>query len=269
MDYLIIGGDARFGCLARLLRQRGERVGTIYRDPVADVPALKAAALSRAKRVVVNDPPRLTGSAMSFDELLSALGEDATVYACGPWHPSVDGRVIDLWSDEALILDNAALTAEGAIVAAMRASDAAVCDSRCLVIGWGRIGRALTERLVALGARVTVASRSSAGRNRAVERGAEAVDTARIAEDLPGHGLIFNTAPGLVLDEKALQQADGDALIVDLASAPYGVDLSAAWALGLRAWREPGLPGRYCPRSAARALLRAIDRRERGGDGDA
>lgn len=268
MDYVIIGGDARFGWLARLLRQRGEAVGTIFREPIDEVPALDAAALARAKRVVVNDPPRLTGSAMSFEALLAALAEDATVYACGPWHPS-GARAIDLWSDEALIWDNAHLTAEGALAAAMRASDTAIRDSRCLVIGWGRIGQSLTELLVALGARVTVASRSQTGRNRAVERGAEAVDTLKIAEDLPGHRLIFNTAPAMVLDRAALKNADADAMIVDLASPPYGVDLPAAWDMGCRAWREPGLPGRCCPRSAALALLRAIDRRERGGDRDA
>ena len=39
-----------------------------------------------------------------------------------------------------------------------------------------------------------------------------------------------------------------------------GVDLEAAQALNLRAWREPKLPGRYCPYSAARALMRAIFR---------
>ena len=267
MDYVIIGGDARFGWLARLLRQRGEAVGTIFRETINEVPALDATALARARRVVVNDPPRLTGSAMSFEELLALLNEDATVYACGPWHPG-GGRAVDLWSDEALLVENAKLTAEGALAAAMRASDTAVRDSRCLVIGWGRVGQALTEALVALGARVTVASRSEAGRNRAVERGAEAVDTPRISEDLPGHRLIFNTAPAKVLDRPALRRVDADAMIVDLASPPYGVDLPAAWELGRRAWREPGLPGRCCPRSAALALLRAIDRRERGGGRD-
>ena len=269
MDFVIIGGDARFGWLARLLRQRGDAVGTIYREPIADVPALEAAALARAKRIVVNDPPRLTGSTLNFEELLAALGEGATVYACGPWHPKVDGRVIDLWSDGILTLENANLTAEGALAAAMRASDTAMRDCRCLVIGWGRIGRALTELLVAMGARVTVASRSDASRNRAAERGAEAVDTRRIAEDLPGHRVIFNTAPAMVLDHAALRSVDADAMILDLASPPYGVDLPAAWQLGLRAWREPGLPGRCCPRSAALALLRAIERRERGGGTDA
>ena len=266
MDYVIIGGDARFGWLARLLRERGEGVGTIFREEVDGVPALDVTALARAKRVVVNVPPRLTGGSSSLEELLALLPENATVYTCGPGHPAGDGRVVDLWADEALILENAALTAEGALASAMRASDVALRNTRCLVIGWGRIGRALTELLVGLGARVTVASRSEMGRNRAVERGAEAVPTGEIAKSIPGYWLIFNTAPGMVLDAAALGRADRDAMIVDLASPPYGVDLFAAWDLGLRAWREPALPGRYCPRSAAKALLNAIDRSERGGD---
>ena len=266
MDYIIIGGDARFGWLARLLRRRGETVGTTFREAVEGVPALDAAALARAKRAIVNIPPRLAGSDLSLDELLALMPEDATVYACGPGHPHEDGRVVDLWSDEAMILENAALTAEGALAAAMKASDTALRDMRCMVIGWGRIGRALTELLVGLGAKATVASRSETGRNRAVERGAEAVPTGEVTAALPGHRLIFNTAPGMVLDADALRCADGDAMIVDLASPPYGVDLFAAWDLGLRAWREPALPGRYCPRSAARALLNAIDRSERGGE---
>ena len=67
---------------------------------------------------------------------------------------------------------NAALTAEGALFAAMRAQERALGDCDCLVIGWGRIGRALTEMLVALGARVTVASRTerSADRRRSAAR---------------------------------------------------------------------------------------------------
>ena len=266
MDYVIIGGDARFGWLARLLRGRGEAVGTVFREPARDVPALDLPAVVRTKRAVVNVPPRIDGAKLSFDELLALLPESATVYACGPGHPDGDGRVIDLWANEALIRENAALTAEGALVAAMRASDTAIRDARCLVIGWGRIGRALTERLVGLGAQVTVASRSEQGRHRAVERGAEAVATASVADALPGRRVVFNTAPGMVLDADALRHADADTLIVDLASPPYGVDLTAAWSLGLRAWREPALPGRYCPRSAALALLNAIDRNERGGD---
>ena len=250
MDYLIIGGDGRFARLARLLARRGAQVGVLGRDAAPGVRAVGEEAPGRAKRIVSNWPPRgeVTGEA-----LLAAAG-NARLYLCGPGHPgNVGNNIADLWADEALLQRNAALTAEGAVSAAMRASDRALRDLRCLVIGWGRIGRSLTELLVPLCAGVTVASRSEAGRHRAVERGAEAVDTAHIAG-------------ALLLDGDALRHADRDAMIVDLASPPYGVDLAAAWSFGLRAWREPGLPGRYCPESAALALLEAIDRYDEGED---
>lgn len=264
MDYIVIGGDARFGWLARLLQKRGHSVGTLFREAVPGVPALGEDALRDARNAVVNNPPKLTGGGMLFEELLASLPKDARLYSCGPWHAGGDARIVDLWADEALILDNARLTAEGAVLSAMQASERALRDVRCLVVGWGRVGRALAELLVAMGARVTVASRSAANRNRAVERGAEAVPTGSIKEHLPGHQLIFNTSPERVLDAGALENVDGDAMLIDLASVPYGIDLNAAWARGLRAWREPGLPGRCCPWSAARALLDAMDRAKGG-----
>ena len=260
MEYVIIGGDARFAWLARLLGQRGKSVRTLGHD--RSVGEADLDALAGARAVVVNCPPKLSGAAMEFADLLARLPADARVYACGPRHPDFDRRVVDLWADEALLEENAALTAEGAVAAAMRASERALRDTRCLVIGWGRVGRALTELLVGMGASVVVASRSESGRNRATERGAEAVPTRELARALPGCGLIFNTAPSLVLDAARLEQADADALLVDLASPPYGIDLEAAWARGLRAWREPALPGRCCPRSAAVRLLEAVDRHE-------
>ena len=39
--------------------------------------------------------------------------------------------------------------------------------------------------------------------------------------------------------------------------------------VGLRAWREPGLPGRYCPESAALAIAAAFQELRKGGNEDA
>ena len=261
MEYLIVGGDRRMSWLARLLSERGKDAAAWGLEPQPGVAAAGPGALKYAENVVVNCPPRMPGRGMGLRELLDAVPAEARVFACGPGHPELeDGRIVDLWADEALKVANARLTAEGAVASAMRASSRALQETHCLVVGWGRIGRALTELLVAMGSRVTVASRSEAGRNRAVERGAEAADTGAIVEALPGQGLIFNTAPALVLDDTALRRVDRDAMIIDLASAPYGVELHAAWSRGLRAWREPGLPGRYCPQSAALAILEAMER---------
>ena len=54
----------------------------------------------------------------------------------------------------------------------------------------------------------------------------------------------------------------------DVRRVLYGVDVEAAHRLGLRAWREPGLPGRYCPESAALAIAAAFEKLRKGGNED-
>ena len=265
MEYVIIGGDERFAWLARLLAGRGEKVGTLGREKVDGIDELDAEDLARSSNVIVNEPPKLAGVGMSREALLSELPQSARVFCCGPAHPKAHGYVVDLWADEALLRQNAHLTAEGAVASAMRHGSLAIGDMCCMVVGWGRIGRALAELLVGLGARVIVATRSERKRNCAAERGAEGILLEEISERLPECQLVFNTAPATVLDGSALKCAHPEAMLVDLASPPYGIDLPAAWARGLRAWREPGLPGRYCPQSAALALLAALDRNREGG----
>ena len=253
LDYIVLGGDARMPALAKLLRRHGH-AALHTADPSPE-------ALAAARNLVVNCPPKC---GITMEEIVALASPAARIFLCGalPWD---DARVIDLWKDEALQTENAWLTAEGALCAAMRSGEKCLRETRCLVIGWGRIGRALTEMLVALGVRVTVASRQEAHRRRAIERGAEVVALDAVAEALPSAELAINTAPAMVLDAAALGHMRAGSMVIDLASPPYGVDLRAAWSLGLRAWREPGLPGRYCPESAAAALYRAM---LRGGDSD-
>lgn len=261
MDFAIIGGDRRFAYLAQRLRAQGCDARTLDGAPGVENPAprLTWKELDRARSVVMN-APRADDAA-----ILARLQSGARAYFMGPGEPPdvPDGvKAIDLWKDERLVCENAYLTAEGAIAAAMRASERAIHDCECLIVGWGRIGKALTELLVGMNASVTVASRSAQGRNGAIERGARAADTAELEEALPGKQIVFSTPPARVLDEKRLRRLDEDAMVIDLSSAPYGVDVEAARRLGVRAWREPGLPGRYCPWSAAGAILRAIERAE-------
>lgn len=262
MDYAIVGGDARFAYLTRLLCLCGHDARAVngVECGVPGVIAAERSELSQARTVVMNWP------CPDGEEILEKLPPGTRVLFCGPGEPKdvPEGlKFTDLWKDERLQLENAWLTAEGAICAAMNEGKASMKDCHCLVIGWGRIGKALTELLIGLNARVTVASRSEKGRNSAVERGAECVSTYRMREAVRGKQIIFSTPPERVLDESVLRYAEPDAMIIDLASAPFGVDIEAAHGLNLRAWREPKLPGRYCPFSAARALLQAIIRAER------
>ena len=258
------------GCLAELLKRGGRSACWLWgsgadAQSIIDAPE----ALGRARNIVVNCPPKPRGGELSLEDIARLAMPEARIYLCGPSSPEMeDARFVDLWRDETLLRDNAWLTAEGALASVMRAGARCLRDTRCMVVGWGRIGRALTEQLTALGAGVVVASRSGEHRLRAMERGAEAVPTGDMGDALAKADVVFVTAPVTVLDRETLKRVRSGAMIVDLASPPYGVDVRAAWDLGLRAWREPGLPGRYCPESAALALMRAIERDRKGARSD-
>ena len=47
-------------------------------------------------------------------------------------------------------------------------------------------------------------------------------------------------------------------LLIELASAPYGMNMQKAVQLGLQVCVESGLPGRYAPQDAGEALFDAM-----------
>lgn len=166
-------------------------------------------------------------------------------------------RLLRVLSDEIYTRENAALTAEGALFTAVARMNRAMRGSNCLVIGYGRIGKALTHLLWAMGATFTVAARREESRR---EAGENSVSIREMPQVLPRMDVIFNTVPAPVLGEKELRNVSPQCVLIDLASAPYGIDMDAAEALGLKAFLESGLPGRYCPLSAAETLLSFMER---------
>lgn len=166
-------------------------------------------------------------------------------------------RLFRVLKDEAYTLCNAVLSAEGAVFAAMRQADFSLHQAACIVIGYGRIGKALTGMLRGLGAKVTVAARRRESRD---EAGKGSIAMEELPLSLPHAQLIFNTVPAPILGKEHLSLVNKDTLLIELASPPYGIDLSAAQEMGLRAWGEWGIPGRYCPKSAAQILTDYLER---------
>ena len=63
-----------------------------------------------------------------------------------------------------------------------------------------------------------------------------------------------------MIREEVLKHVKKDAVMMELASPPYGIDMHAAEKLGLQVHLEGGLPGRYCPQDAAGIWLDYIER---------
>lgn len=172
-------------------------------------------------------------------------------------------RVFDYFESEELKIKNAYLTAEGATALAMNELGIALAGSKTAVVGYGRIGKFLARMLGSLDSAVTVAARK--GTDLAYASGF-GFDTLKIAVSggesslsaLAGCDVIFNTAPYWLFDESVLKGFRPNSLIIDLASAPGGVDPEAAEKYGIRVIAAPGLPGKYAPLTAGRFLGDAV-----------
>lgn len=226
MKTAVVGGDKRFDRLAELLAESHR----VFRNP-EDLSGMDW-VIAKGN---VSVPPGVG---------LITLGGGG----CG----------IDMLQDEAFSRENAHLTAEGAVCAAMQAAEGAIFGSCCLVVGYGRIGQALTGILLGMGAHVIAAARREAAREAAQSAGAEVCGMPELSGAAARADYIFSTPPAMVLTEAVLRHVREGVPVIDLASPPYGVDLRAAQALGVRAWRESGVPGRYCPDAAAKCMLKFV-----------
>ncbi|HVB10959.1 MAG TPA: NAD(P)-dependent oxidoreductase [Bacillota bacterium] len=157
--------------------------------------------------------------------------------------------------DEAFAIANAVPTAEGAIAEASRLSGETMHGAHVAVLGFGRCGRALAERLIAWHAQVTVAARRAEQLAAAQAMGARAVPWSQRAMEAQ---FVFNTVPAPALGSEELTRLHRGTWILDLASEPGGVDRAAAEACGLNARLLPSLPGRLFPETAGRIVAETI-----------
>lgn len=262
----VIGGDLRQLTLARLLQQDGYRVKLYGFDKklapdqleraqslaeAAQSPMLVLPIPASADNVTINAP--FAKCAIHIDELVSNINSEKLVFAGKPsiilkdWFLSKNVKLLDYFDREELMVKNAIPTAEGALELAMAETPKTIYKSKCLVLGYGRIGKVLSRMLQDLGAEVSVSARKCADLAWIEANGCRAVRTGAVEEDISAYDIIFNTIPVVVLDQELLAKINGDTLVIDLASKPGGVDFQTAKELGVKVIWALSLPGKVAP----------------------
>lgn len=168
-----------------------------------------------------------------------------------------DCEIYDYSSKEEFAIANALLTAEGAVEIAMNNYEGTIFGSKCLVCGFGRIGKMLTKMLKALDAKVTVAARNQTDFAYIDALNCEHINTNKL-KSVKGYDLVFNTVPKMIFDSELLMNTDRNTIIIDLASLPGGVDFEAARRYNTDAIRALSLPGRCAPKAAGEIIRKTI-----------
>ena len=271
MRTMLFGGDRRTLFLARLFQKDGETdiwgldgLGTESAD----------LALAGNADIIVLPYPCFSGDKLRSPMSASSLGKaelldicrGKKVFAGAPAEDFCEaapknGTKVFNYATEALLKDNAFLTAEGALGIALSDMPRSVRGAEILVIGCGRIGRELAVLLGGLGAKVTVAAMREESRIWARDRDFDFLPTNRICGGkLEKFSGVFNTVPSPVFGEKEIVRTDGDCILAELASLPGGIDGESARALGRRFVNAQGLPGKIAPISASEIIYREIKR---------
>ena len=271
----VIGGDLRQAVAAGLLSSRceiaaagfdnyrGDLMGDATRcvsvaDAVKDASAV-ILPLPYSKDKLHIFAPLARGEILT-DEVLSCISQDALL-AGGMLDDYITGRhrrCADYYSSEELQVLNAIPTAEGAIGIAMEELPITLDGARALVIGFGRVGKVLSDRLKGMRAAVTVCARKESDLALAKALGFDPVGFDGLGTALAEADTVFNTVPAQVITPPLFCRIKRGAPVIDLASRPGGLDFEKAKQAGLNVIWALSLPGKVAPVTAGEIITRAV-----------
>jgi len=268
---MVLGGDRRNLELARLLINDGEDVKISYVHGLnfEDIDLIIGPLPLSSDKKTLNAP--FHPEEIEVDALLEKMRGKTLIAGVIDEELILKGSIygitmVDYFKREELQVLNAVPTAEGAIKIAIENMPITLHGSNALVLGFGRIGKALSNMLYGMGANVHVAARKH--EDIAWIKNLRYIPVCFDELDivLQGMDVLFNTVPQLVLDDNRLIHLKREALVIDLASQPGGVDLGAAEKLGRKTIHALGIPGKTAPWTAARIIKETIYNiiRERG-----
>lgn len=273
----VIGGDLRQLTVAKLLKAEGYHVFLYGFDKDIQLETLECETdkdlVLSADIVILPVPVTFDGNTinspyakepMIIDAFLSEINPSALVFG-GQIQPNFqkaleDNHIAyrDYLKREELSIKNAVPTAEGAIEIAITETPFTIHGSKSLVLGYGKIGKILSKDLYALGAQTYVEARKYADLAMIEGHGYEPLPLDNLKDHIHEFDIIFNTIPSLILDDEILTKVKKDALIIDLASKPGGIDFDAAKTYGLKVIWALSLPGKIAPVSSGAIIKDTI-----------
>ena len=280
--FSIFGNDKRQLTIAESLAAKGHTVRLCCIDTITDDMSRFKVFLDWRQAITGCDvailplPVSRDGLTLSYTsetvylkEIMTLASKSGCKYVLGGLFPSTVSEnsweninLIDYYKSEALQLKNALPSAEGALMIAMEHTDKVIEGMQVIIGGFGRIGKRLSDILMKLGAHVTVAARRDESLCEAAMCGYKAVRIENGELSIEAlqerYDVIFNTVPHLIFSKKFIDKIECNPIYIEIASAPYGIDLCAAREKGIEVIFAPSIPGKYAPETAGKYIFETI-----------
>lgn len=277
MNFLIIGGDDRLVELANIFSGKGYNVCTYGMEKAADCQADNITSLDEAVskcNVIIGPIPfskelnkvnsSYTEEPIKIDSLFSKITPDKKLFFGALNKNSrelaeqYNIKYTDYYYEESYQILNTIPTAEGAIALMVSETEKTVFGSKVLILGYGRIGKLLSEYAKVLGAKVYVEARKDADLTWIKAKGMNAIHLNDLKDYISEMNIIINTIPALIIDSNILELIKQEAFILDLSSLPGGVDFNAAKQRGIKTIHALGIPGKIAAKSAAEYIYDTV-----------
>ena len=274
----VIGGDLRIVKLIEMLDKDGYKVYTyalenseelLGMESVEMCPTLEE-AVSNSKVIVgpvplSSDRRRLSTpfgrNSVELEEFVEALKGKYLIAGNIGIKEQLESNGIqftDLLKREEFSVLNTIATAEGTIQIAMEETQRTVHGSNVLVMGFGRIGKVLAKMLAGIGAKVYCEARKNEDISWIKAYGYNPIHLNDLDENLEKFDIIINTIPFQLLAGERLDLIKKEAIIIDLASNPGGVDRKAARDKGLKVIWALSLPAKVAPLTSAEFIKETL-----------
>lgn len=279
LRYLIIGGDDRFIELANLYKKNRYDV-SIFGFELADIKTIKHydnidEAVDKSNIIICPLPLAKDGTKLNtyyskndieIEELLNKVTDEKILFvgAVNNYSKTVADKYkvsyIDYYIDESYQILNTIPTAEGALAIMINETSITLFESNVLILGYGRIGKVLSEYIKALGANVYVEARKEKDLTWITSKRMKAVPLSNLKEYIEDMDIIVNTIPSLIIDQSLLDMVKKDAFLLDLASKPGGINFEYAKEKGIKTIHALSIPGKIASKSAAQYIYDTINK---------
>ena len=253
MNILIIGGDRRMNVAMNELKRMGytaDSLGLTKNDngdiECADVILLPVPTTKDKKTVFCPQSDKIIPL-----EYISNASDKSLILSCG--YKFENKNCVDYLNLDGFCLLNAVPTAEGAIAHAIFDTPFCLWKSRVLVIGYGRVARVLTDRLIGIKCDVCVSARKDADFAMLDALNIKHIHTSKAAELAENFDIIFNTVDADVFNGnyKGLERC----LLYDL-STKGCIDYKNT---DLNVVKLPGIPGKIAPETAGKIIAQTAN----------